>query len=85
MITYLSGYKIGISFSKITQNIIFLWLKDGSFSLSKQSHKSRSVLQDWSISLGLFRKGKTLIITKFHMTDLVKCSYSRERKTLSYS
>ena len=35
--------------------------------------------------MGLFRKGKTLIIAKFHRTDLVICSHSREGKTLSYS
>ena len=33
--------------------------------------------------LGLFRKGKTCILAKFHRTDLVICSHSRERKTLS--
>ena len=36
-----------------------------SFFLPKQSQKSRSVLQDRSRSLGLFRKGKTRIIAKF--------------------
>ena len=30
-------------------------------------------------------KGKILIIAKFHRTDLVICSHSRERKPLSYS
>ena len=35
--------------------------------------------------MGLFRKGKTCIIAKFHRTDLVICSHSRERKTPSYS
>ena len=35
--------------------------------------------------MGLFRKGKTHIIVKFHMTDLVICSHSREEKTLTYS
>ena len=33
----------------------------------------------------LFRKGKICIIAKFHWTDLVICSHSRERKTLTYS
>ena len=35
--------------------------------------------------MGLFRKGKTYIIAKFHRTDLVICSHSREGKTPSYS
>ena len=35
--------------------------------------------------MGLFRKGKTCNIAKFHRTDLVICSQSREGKTLSYS
>ena len=35
--------------------------------------------------MGLFRKGKTCIIAKFHGTDLVICSHSRERKTLACS
>ena len=39
--------------------------------------------KDRSSSLGLFRNGKTGIIAKFHNTDLVMCSHSRERKTLS--
>ena len=55
------------------------------FFLPKQSQKSRSILYDGSRSLGLFRKGKTHIIAKFHRTDLVICSHSREEKTLSYS
>ena len=41
--------------------------------------------KDGSTSLGLLRKGKTRITAKFHMTDLVIFSHSRERKTLSYS
>ena len=56
-----------------------------NFFLPKQSQKSRSVLQDRSRSLGLFRKGKTRIITKFRRTDVVICSQFREGKTLSYS
>ena len=36
-------------------------------------------LWDW------FRKGKTHIIAKFHKTDLIICSHSREWKTPSYS
>ena len=42
-----------------------------SFFLSKQSQRSRSVLQDRSRSFGLFMKGKIGIIAKFHRTDLV--------------
>ena len=42
-----------------------------SFFLPKQSQRSRSVLQDRSRSLRLFRKGKIGIIAKFHRTDLV--------------
>ena len=56
-----------------------------SFFLPKQSQKSRSILQDRSRSLGLFRKGKTRIIAKFHRADLVICSHSRERETPSYN
>ena len=38
-----------------------------------------------SRSLGLFRKGKTCIIAKFHRRDIVISSHSRERKSPSYS
>ena len=55
------------------------------FFLPKQSQRSRSVLLDMSGSLGLFRKGKTHVIAKFHRTDLVICSHSREEKALPYS
>ena len=34
--------------------------------------------------MGLFRKGKTRIIAKFHRPGLVICSHSSEGKTLSY-
>ena len=50
------------------------------FFPSKSVPKSRSII-DSSRFLGLFRKGKTSIIAKFHRTDLVLCSHSRERKT----
>ena len=50
-----------------------------------QSKKFRSVFKDGSRLLGLFRKGKSLIIAKFHRTDLVICSHSKERKSPSYS
>ena len=46
---------------------------------------SKTIQKDHSRSIGLFRKGKTRIIAKFHRTDLVICSHSRNRKTLSYS
>ena len=42
-------------------------------------------LIDGSGSVGLFRKGKTHIIVKFHRTDLLTCSHSREGKTPSSS
>ena len=48
------------------------------FFLPKQSQRSRSILQDGSTSLELFRKGKTHNIAKFHRTDLVIFSHSRE-------
>ena len=35
--------------------------------------------------MGLFRKGKTHMITKIHWTDLVICSPSRKMKPLYYS
>ena len=56
-----------------------------SFFPSKTSQKSRSVLQDGSRSLELFRKGKTCTIAKFLKTDLVICSHSGEGEALSYS
>ena len=42
-----------------------------SFFLPKQPQRSRSILQDGSRSLGLFRKGKIGIIAKFHRTELI--------------
>ena len=56
-----------------------------SFFLPKQTQRSRSVLQDGSRSLGLFRKIEFDIIAKFQRTDLVIWSHSRGTKTLSYS
>ena len=35
--------------------------------------------------MGLFRKGKTRNIAKFHRTDLVTFSHSREGKTQAYN
>ena len=46
---------------------------------------NRSILQDGSRSLGLFRKGGIGIIAKFHRTELVIRSHSRGTKTPSYS
>ena len=48
------------------------------FFSSKTIPKSRSVVKDGSRFLGLFRKGKTGIIAKFHRTDIVICNHSRE-------
>ena len=39
--------------------------------LPKQSQRSRSIFQDGSRSLGMFRKSKIGIIAKFHRSDLV--------------
>ena len=50
------------------------------FFLPKQTQRSRSIFQDESRSLGLFRKGKIGIIAKFHRTDLVIWSHSRGTK-----
>ena len=49
----------------------FFDYKTEFFCLPKQHQRSRSILQDRSRSLGLFRKGKIGIIAKFHRTDLV--------------
>ena len=49
----------------------FFGYKTEFFFLPKQSQRSRSILQDGSRSLRLFRKGKISIIAKFHRTDLV--------------
>ena len=49
----------------------FFCYKTEFFFLQKQSQRSRSLLQDGSRSLGLFRKGRIGIIAKFHRTDLV--------------
>ena len=62
----------------------FYGYKTGFF-FPKQFQKSRSILQDGSRSLELFRKGETHIIEKIYRTDLINCSHSRERKTPSYS
>ena len=50
------------------------------FFLPKQSQKSRSILQDGSRSLGLFRKGKTRITAKLQRADMIICTHSREGK-----
>ena len=51
--------------------LYFFGYKTEFFFLQKQSQRSRSVLQDGSRSLRLFRKGKISIIAKFHRTELV--------------
>ena len=63
----------------------FFGYKTEFFFLPKQSEKSRSFLQDGSRSLGLLRKGKTGIISKFYRTNLVIWSHSKGTKTPSYS
>ena len=83
VIPYFSAYKTKFLKQSQTSRSI---LQDGSRSLRLlQSQTSRSILQDGSRSLRLFRKGKTHIIAKFHWTDLVICSHSKERKTPTYS
>ena len=52
---------------------IFVWLYDRVFILPKQSQKSRS---GESRFLGLFRKGITGIMAKFHRTEVVICIHS---------
>ena len=68
-----------------TVEIQYFFSYKTEFIPSKTIQKSRSFLQDGSRSLGLFNKGKTCRIAKFHRTDLVICSQSREGKTQSYS
>ena len=46
---------------------------------------SKTIPNNLSGSLGLFRMGKTSINAKFHKTDLAICSLSRDGKILSYS
>ena len=65
--------------------LYFFGYKTVFFPLPKQSQISRSVLEDGSRYLGLFRKGENHIIAKFYRNNLVICSHSREGKTLSYS
>ena len=72
-------------FLRISRLPYFFGNKTEFCFLQKQSQKSRSILEDGSRSLGLFTKSKTCIIAKFHRTDLVICSHSTERETLSYS
>ena len=50
---------------------VYMYHISSIFFLPKQSQRSRSILQDGSRSLGLFRKGKIGIVAKFHRTDLV--------------
>ena len=65
----------------LMSQLFFLYFNKGEYRISsvirrriflpKQSQRSRSVLEDGSRSLGLFRKGKIGIIAKFHRTNLV--------------
>ena len=59
--------------------------KNLDLSYKKPPNTLDLFLEDRSRSSGLFRKGKTCITAKFHRTDLIICSHSRERKPLSYS
>ena len=64
---------------------ISLVIRQYFLSFQNNAKNLESFLQDGSRSLGLFRKGKTRIIAKFHRNDLVICSHSRERKIPSFS
>ena len=73
---------------KLISELPYLVIKQSFLSFfftPKHSPKSTAILLDRSRSVGLFRKAKTHVIAKFHRTDIVICSHSRERKTLSYS
>ena len=50
---------------------VFLRYKTKLFFFQNNLKISRSILKDRSRSMGLFKKDKTLIIAKFHWTDLV--------------
>ena len=50
-----------------------------NFELFMQDVYILYFLQDGSRSLGLFRNDQICILTKFHRTDLVIYSHSRER------
>ena len=50
---------------------VFLRYKTKLFFFQNNLKISRPILKDRSRSMGLFRKDKTLIIAKFHWTDLV--------------
>ena len=49
--------------------------------------KSQNLDLSYKLDLDLWTvwEGKTRIISKFHRTDSVICTHSREEKTLSYS
>ena len=62
----------GFGWEMVPSNLpYFFGYKMEFFFLPKQSQRSRSILQDGSRSLRLFRKGKISITAKFHRTDLV--------------
>ena len=69
---YFFGYKVGFfSFKNNPKNL------DPSYKIDLDLWDCRS--------LGLFRKGKTRIISKFDRADLVICCHSGERNTPSCS
>ena len=47
----------------------------------QNSPKDQDLSYKMDLDLWDFRKGKTCIIAKFHKTDLVTCSHSRERRS----
>ena len=88
------SYRIGVSVKlaskkkktfPVNWGLLYFFGYKMEFFPPKQSQKSRSISQDGSRFLGLFRKGKTRIIAKFLRADLVIYSHSREGETLSYN
>ena len=67
---------------KLLKYRISVAIRQSFFFLPKHFRNSRSVLNDRSKSLGLFRIGKTYIIAKFHGTDLAICSHFREENPI---
>ena len=77
-----------VNYDEMLRNILYFssYKTEVFFFLPKQFQISRSILQDGSRTLGMFKKGKTLIIAKCHRADLPTfCSHSTEGKTLFYS
>ena len=74
----------------ITMNILYLpyffrYQTELSSFRNNLKNLDPSYKMDLARSLELFRKGNTCVKAKFHRTDLVICSHSREGKTPSYS